>query len=169
MTEVLKTPLSNNLYDLFIEAVEDSAFPLADDISYEVDQHYVDNNLRYKKTRSNNDLYSNLFKAFQKVNIPLSESTDSLSSALSNSSLSNSSSQHDFINSHDVYHALTKFNGLPTDSTNSLASMDSTPRFKNDATQKDNQTVITQFFQALEAFLQQKEATDSTEPFPKFC
>ena len=164
MAEVLKTPSSNNLYDLFIEAVEDASYPLADDITYEEDQHYVDSNLRLKKARSANDIYSKLFKAFQKVNIPLSESSDSLAS-----SMSHSSSQHDLIKGHDIYHALTKFHGFPTDSTNSLSSMDSNPRFTNDNNQvSDNQSVLAQFFKTLEAFLQ-KEGNDSTEPFPKFC
>jgi len=163
MAQVLKTPSSNNLYDLFIEAVEDASYPLADEITYEEDQHYVDSNLRLKKTRSTNDIYSKLFKAFQKVNIPLSESNDSLAS-----SMSNSSSQHDLINGHDIYHALTKFHGFPTDSTNSLSSMDSNPRFTTDNQVNDDQSVVAQFFKALEAFLQ-KEGNDSTEPFPKFC
>ena len=166
MTEILKTPASSsNLYDLFIEAVEDASYPLSDD-TFEDDQHYVDSNLRYKKTgKSNNDFYSKLFFAFQKVNMPLSESSDSLSS-----SISNSSSQQDLINGRDIYHALTKFNGLPTDSTNSLSSLDSTPRFTTTATTTttDDQTVLTQFFKALESFLQ-KENNDSSEPFPKFC
>ena len=163
MAEVLKTPSSSNLYDLFIEAVEDASYPLADEITYEEDQHFVDSNLRLKKTRSTNDIYSKLFKAFQKVNIPLSESSDSLAS-----SMSNSSSQHDLISGHDIYHALTKFQGLPTDSTNSLSSMDSNPRFTTDNQVNDDQSVVAQFFKALEAFLQ-KEGNDTTEPFPKFC
>jgi len=163
MAAAVRNPSNNNLFDLFMEAVEDVTY---DQINNDNDSDQRIEHGRFPKGRSANDLYSQLFKAYQKVNIPLSESNDSLSS-----SLSASSSQHDLVNNVDIYHALTKFNGLPTDSTNSLSSMDSVPN--QTVISDDEHNMLAKFFKALESFLQtiQKEGNnnDTTEPFPKFC
>ena len=161
MATAVRNQSNNNLFDLFIEAVEDVTYDQITD--NESDQHIEYN--RLPKGRSANDLYSQLFKAYQKVNIPLSESNDSLSSTLSASS-----SQHDLVNV-DIYHALTKFNGLPTDSTNSLSSMDSVPT-QQALMSNDEQNVLAIFFKALESFLQtikEEGNINHGEPFPKFC
>ena len=165
---------SNEFFGMFMEACEDVALEMPDDHEVEGFSSYRYVN-REKKT-----VFGKIFRALEKVNLPMVESTDSLSSSLSNASFR--SSQSDLLSSSrndsgiftpemflDAVQSLTLNN---YGSTNSLAGLDqqvTVPIINNNNTHSQN--VVQFFFRALEEFINKssEEEDAAVVEFPKFC
>ena len=164
---------STNVFGLFMEACEDVALEgLNDDNEMEgfSSHRYVN---REKKT-----VFGKIFRALEKVNLPMVESTDSLSSSLSNSSFRSSQSDLLSVSQNnsgiftpemflDAVQSLTLNN---YGSTNSLASLEQqVVSVPTNHTQSQN--AVQFFFRALEEFLNKssEEEDVAVVEFPKFC
>ena len=164
---------STNVFGLFLEACEDVALEgLNDDNEMEgFSSHRYGN--REKKT-----VFGKIFRALEKVNLPMVESTDSLSSSLSNSSFRSSQSDLLSVSQNnsgiftpemflDAVQSLTLNN---YGSTNSLASLEQqVVSVPTNHTQSQN--AVQFFFRALEEFLNKssEEEDVAVVEFPKFC
>ena len=165
MTEI-DSSSPNNFYGLFVECVEEVSFDGAEKVDN--DEWFIGS--AGKRSSRNSTVFTNVFRAVEKIN--MCESTDSLTSFASMSSMSSGkdASQLDLSKIFtpemmmDAVESLTLNN---YGSTNSLASMDYSPRGQA-ITTPDN--IIQFFFHALEIFINKSDEDEAvTSEFPKFC
>lgn len=166
MTEI-DSSKKDNLYGLFVECFEDIAFDGTEKIDN--DEWFLDC-VSKKNSRRNPTVFGKMFKAVEKIN--MCESTDSLTSFASMSSMAVGSekSQADlsmYFSPEMMMGAVESLTLNNYGSTNSLASMDYSPRGQS-IQSPDN--MIQFFFHALEIFINKSDEDDVvSSDFPKFC
>lgn len=168
---------SQNLYGMFVDACEDATFEQAtgdDDAMWT--SSMVGN--KRKSHEGQKTVFGKIFRAVEKMNLPMAESTDSLSSSLStNSLLSSQNDLTDVFTPELLMEAVESLTLNNYGSTNSLASQadgltnGQQPNLSNTMTTAVP-PVIQFFFRALEQFLHHKseeEGEANADEFPKFC
>ena len=180
MSTKVENNSTNELFGMFMEACEDVAlegFNEDNEMEGFSSYRYVN---REKKT-----VFGKIFRAMEKVNLPMVESTDSLSSSLSNSSFR--SSQSDLLSVSrnnsgiftpemflDAVQSLTLNN---YGSTNSLAGLDQQVMVPIDNLNLNlnnnthSRNAVQFFFRALEEFINKSSEEEDAvaAEFPKFC
>ena len=175
------TSSAQNFFGQFVDTFEEVVVP---DAAVGDDDHAWTTSTMGLHRNRGKTVFDRFFRAMEKVNLPLADSTDSLASALSTSSFR--SSQDDLsggnLSGHgsNVFTAEMFLEAVETltlknqfGSTNSLASQDfrapaAAPAPSAAVAAASPETAIQVFFRALEQFLVAKEEGDEDE-FPKFC
>jgi hypothetical protein len=162
------TEVDGNLYGMFVDCVEDVAIGSVTDDNFEPYAR------QHNETRT---VFEKFFKAMEKVNIPLAESNESLTSMSSFSSVSNlsrkSGSQMDLgtpFTPAIFFRAVESFTLNESSSTSALNNLDNSMPVSKPM---DHPTLVQFIMKALEEFLIENAANSDDEnashDFPKFC
>mmetsp|Transcript_31002 Transcript_31002/g.29613 ORF Transcript_31002/g.29613 Transcript_31002/m.29613 type:complete len:166 (+) Transcript_31002:81-578(+) len=164
------TEVSQSVYGVFVDCIEEVSF---DGAVNDQNEDWVSASTLGKRRRKDASLFDRVFKAVEKIN--MSESTDSLTSYASVSSMNSGKeiSQADLAAIFTPAIMMEAVQSLTLNnygSSNSLASMDT----RGSQSIQTPNNIIQFFFKALENFINETDESDtppnnSADDFPKFC
>ena len=167
--------VDGNVYGLFVECVEDVTVGGTSQTEIEDNEAWA-SSLSFGKRKIKSSMFGKFIKAMEKVNLPLAESTDSLSSFASALSAHSSSQHLSDVNMNTLTPELF-LEAVESLTLNNYGSTNSLHSFSNDmnksmSIRSDSLSVIQFFFKALEQFINTKsddEEISADAEFPKLC